>query len=264
MWGNRHDPTPRKITLRGFNNLTKTLGLNLYEVAYARSELERQAWHELVQRTYNSGRLGDIMTAVAERIGATVLNVSGQDYEPQGASVNLLIAEGPIPAEGSTGIREQALLAHLDKSHISVHTYPESHPHNGIHTVRLDVEVSTCGEVSPLHALPELLSCFDADVASIDYRVRGFTRSSDGERVFMDHAFASIQHHLGTEVASRYDMVDSNFPQQHFFHTRLRVRDIDPDVYLLVAGERTLGRTELERIRELVSREIDEIFTGPA
>ena len=42
---------------------------------------------------YNAERLTQILTGVAEIIGATVLNVAREDYEPQGASVTILIAE---------------------------------------------------------------------------------------------------------------------------------------------------------------------------
>ena len=34
-----------------------------------------------------------------------------------------------------------------------MHTYPESHPDNGISTFRADIDVSTCGRISPLKAL---------------------------------------------------------------------------------------------------------------
>lgn len=50
-------------------------------------------------------------------IGAKVLNIARQDYDPQGASVTILIAEGSMLPAGETQ------LAHLDKSHVTVHTY---------------------------------------------------------------------------------------------------------------------------------------------
>ena len=56
-------------------------------------------------------------------IGANILNIAKQDYDPQGASVTILISE-----EGSE--KEDGVM-HLDKSHLTVHTYPESHPHKG-------------------------------------------------------------------------------------------------------------------------------------
>jgi S-adenosylmethionine decarboxylase len=46
-----------------------------------------------------------------------------------------------------------ALLGHLDKSHLTVHTYPEFHPELDISTFRVDIELATCGKVSPLSAL---------------------------------------------------------------------------------------------------------------
>ena len=45
--------------------------------------------------------ISKILTHVTEMIGAKVLNISKQDYEPQGASVTILVAEGSmIPVEG--------------------------------------------------------------------------------------------------------------------------------------------------------------------
>ena len=39
------------------------------------------------------------------------------------------------------------LVLQLDKSHITVHTYPEYHPDEGISTFRADIDVATCGEI---------------------------------------------------------------------------------------------------------------------
>ena len=73
-------------------------------------------------------------------------------------------------------------MAHLDKSHITVHTYPESHPYEGISTFRADIDVSTCGYISPLKALNFLINTFKPDIATVDYRIRGFTRDVHGRK----------------------------------------------------------------------------------
>ncbi len=74
-----------------------------------------------------------------------------------------------------------------------MHTYPESHPDNGISTFRADIEVSTCGKISPLRALNYLLHSFESDIVIIDYRVRGFTRDVKGVKHYIDHKINSIQ-----------------------------------------------------------------------
>ena len=72
------------------------------------------------------------------------------------ASVTILIAEGCLHSVGAEdnssapGPLPETVLAHLDKSHITVHTYPEYNPIGGISTFRADIDVSTCGEISPL------------------------------------------------------------------------------------------------------------------
>lgn len=88
-------PLPR-LRLQGFNNLTKSLSFNIYDVCYAASEDERRRYIEYIDEEYNADRLTTILTDVAEIIGANILNVARQDYDPQGASVTILISEQPV------------------------------------------------------------------------------------------------------------------------------------------------------------------------
>jgi len=145
----------KKLQLYGFNNLTKTLSFNMYDICYAKSPENRSAYIAYIDEEYNAARLTAILTEVANIIGANILNIAQQDYEPQGASVTMLISEGKISSEPGTCVVVDSpdVVAHLDKSHITVHTYPESHPDKGISTFRADIDVSTCGEISPLKVL---------------------------------------------------------------------------------------------------------------
>ena len=106
-----------KLKLYGFNNLTKALSFNIYDVCYAKTAREQRDYIAYIDSQYNSERLTNILTTLTDMIGAKVLNISCQDYEPQGASVTILIAEGSMIPAGETQ------LAHLDKSHVTVHTY---------------------------------------------------------------------------------------------------------------------------------------------
>ena len=184
----------KKLALYGFNNLTKTLSFNIFDVCYAKTEREKQDYIRYIDEQYNSERLTNILCDVTEMIGASILNISKQDYEPQGASVNILIAEGHVPSQidvscnqGETFLKRRDIHAHLDKSHVTVHTFPESHPDNEVTTFRVDIDVSTCGEISPLNTLDYLIRSFDSDIITIDYRVRGFTRDVNGKKCFIDH-----------------------------------------------------------------------------
>ena len=85
----------KKLQLQGFNNLTKTLSFNIYDVCYADSALQREAYIQYIDEAYNAERLTAILTDVAAIIGANILNVAHQDYDPQGASVTMLISEEP-------------------------------------------------------------------------------------------------------------------------------------------------------------------------
>ena len=242
-----------KIQLYGFNNLTKTLSFNLYDICYANTVKDRQSYIEYIDEYYNAQRLTAILKDVAKRIGAHVLNIAQQDYEPQGASVTMLIAEEEIPA---------SLVGHLDKSHLTVHTYPESHPHNGVCTFRADIDVSTCGEISPLNTLEKLIKSFDSDIITMDYRVRGFTRSESGGKIFMDHDIMSIQDFIPHDILKKYDTYDVNLYEERIFHTSMMLREYDLDNYLFNLDAVDLKEKTRSRIERNLEREMQEIFYG--
>ena len=252
-----------KLKLLGFNNLTKTLSFNIYDICYARSSQHQQEYIEYIDEAYNAERLTTILTEVADIVGANILNVARQDYDPQGASVTMLISEGhhdglhvPSPVE------KDSVVAHLDKSHITVHTYPETHPDAGISTFRADIDVSTCGKISPLKALNYLIKSFESDIVVMDYRVRGFTRNVRGMKHYIDHSIDSIQNFISRDIKDRYDMVDVNVYQENIFHTKMRLKQLDLDTYLFGEGVSELPPRDAKRIRERVDHEIMEIFYG--
>ena len=107
-----------KLKLYGFNNLTKSLSFNIFDICYAETQKDQKEYIEYIDDMYNSDRLITILTNLTQMIGAQILNISQQDYEPQGASVTILIAEKTMVPMGKTHV------AHLDKSHVTVHTYP--------------------------------------------------------------------------------------------------------------------------------------------
>ncbi len=257
----------RKIKLEGFNNLTKTLSFNIYDICYANTPAHRREYIEYIDEAYNAERLTGILIGVCTIIGANILNIARQDYEPQGASVTMLIAEEDTAVASasdaaSPGPLPESVACHLDKSHATVHTYPESHPDNGVSTFRADIDVSTCGVISPLKALNYLIHSFESDIVIMDYRVRGFTRDRRGKKHFIDHKINSIQNFLSRDTRERYQMMDVNLYQENIFHTKMRLKEYSLDDYLFGVGEEALTPAESRKISKRVEHEMMEIFYG--
>lgn len=257
----------RKLRLQGFNNLTKTLSFNIYDICYAKTRKERREYIEYIDEAYNAERLTQILTDVTEIIGATILNIAHQDYDPQGASVTMLISEEPIVSKHLSNTEEpgplpDAVVAHLDKSHLTVHTYPESHPGNGISTFRVDIDVSTCGRISPLRALNYLIHSFESDIVTMDYRVRGFTRDVAGKKHYIDHKITSIQNYISNDTRARYQMIDVNVYQENIFHTKMLLKEHDLNSYLFGSKKEELTAQEQKKITQQLRREMAEIFYG--
>ena len=258
----------QRIQLHGFNNLTKSLSFNMYDICYTKTKEEREAYIEYIDEQYNADRLTKILENVSDIIGAHVLNIAKQDYVPQGASVTILVSEGPVvevPTESFTespGPLPDSVVMQLDKSHITVHTYPEYHPDEGISTFRADIDVATCGKISPLKALNYLIHSFDTDIMTIDYRVRGFTRDITGNKLFIDHEISSIQNYIPNNVKNLYDMIDVNVYQEHIFHTKCKLKEFDLNNYLFGYTQEKLSVKEREEITKKLKTEMDEIFYG--
>ena len=65
-------PLPR-LKLQGFNNLTKSLSFNIYDVCYAASEGERGRYIEYIDEEYNADRLTQILAdAITDRQQAAI------------------------------------------------------------------------------------------------------------------------------------------------------------------------------------------------
>jgi len=257
------------LTLYGFNNLTKTLSFNIYDVCYAKSQREQKDYIAYIDEQYNSERLTKILCDVTEMIGAQVLNISKQDYEPAGASVNILLAEEKVSLENidescnsGAGFLPEKIHAHLDKSHVTVHTFPEYHPENSIATFRVDIDVATCGTISPLKTLDYLIGSFDSDIMTIDYRVRGFTRDIGGKKCYIDHDITSIQNYINDETLTKYDAIDVNVYQSNIFHTKMLIKDIALQNYLFNKDVYELSPKERLSITDNLRREMIEIFSG--
>jgi len=250
-----------KLKLYGFNNLTKSLSFNIYDICYAKGAREQKDYIAYIDSQYNSDRLTGILEQLTSMIGANILSVSKQDYDPQGASVTFLIAEKDM--RNGIGAKSETVVAHLDKSHVTVHTYPEYHPETSIATFRVDIDVSTCGEITPLSTLDYLIGSFDSDIITMDYRVRGFTRDIDGAKIFLDEdGLTSIQKYIDGKTLEKYDAVDVNVYQSNIFHTKMLIKDVDLQNYLFNSDVYELPPRKRLDITNSLRQEMIEIFSG--
>ncbi len=256
----------KKMKLYGFNNLTKTLSFNIFDICYTRDNEEQCAYKAYIDEQFNAERITKILKNVTEIIGAYVLNIARQDYDPEGASVTIMISEEKVPKKlldlscNNGIIPSTDIVAHLNKSHVTAHTYPESHPRKGVSSFRADIDVSTCGTISPLKGLKYLIESFDSDIISIDYRVRGFTRDLNGKKFYIDHKIASIQDFIPKEIKDDYEMIDVNVYQENIFHTKMVLKNFVLDEYLFDITENDLELKEKNKIIKEIKKEMSEIF----
>ena len=214
------------IKLDGFNNLTKALSFNLYDFCVARNEEEQDAYVKFIYEKYNAERVTDILKGICNIIEANVLAVSDQDYDPWGASSLVLMSD----IKGS-GVSEVNM--HLDKSHICAHTYPDFREEGKVCTFRVDIDIATCGEISPLKALNFMFEAFESDVVVSDYVVRGYTRDTEGRKIFMDHSLNSIQDYIDPKILADYHCVDLALQSENIWQTKMLRTRMDEEEYFM-------------------------------
>lgn len=254
-----------KVRLQGFNNLTKVVSFNLYDFFVARTEAERMAYIKYIDAEFSAERITATLETIAKIIDAEVLSVSKQDYDPHGASSLVLMSD-----LGQDGVTEddvaaakracRSVGAHLTKSHLCAHTYPDWLDPNGICSFRVDIDIATCGTIVPLRALDFMFESFENDVVIIDYVVRGFTRDTKGHRVYMDHKVSSIRDYINPDILDAYDCEDLVLQNENIWQLKMKRRELDAAQYFDKGTD--VSTPENKDALEHVEREMAGIFYG--
>ena len=129
-------------------------------------------------------------------------------------------------------------------------------------TFRVDIDVATCGEITPLSTLDYLIGSFDSDIITMDYRVRGFTRNVEGKKLFMDHRITSIQDYIDQAILDKYDAIDINIHQANIFHTKMLIKEMDLQNYLFNSDIYEITPKTRLQISNSLRQEMIEIFSG--
>jgi S-adenosylmethionine decarboxylase len=250
-----------KISLSGFNNLTKIVSFNLYDFCITLDEQQRQEYVRYINDKYSASHIVKVSEKICECIKANVLSISQQDYEPVGASSMVLMSDIMGGGwENKKGPESSQVSCHLDKSHITAHTYPDAGDPAGICSFRVDIDIATCGDIIPLDAMNTLFEAFECDVVVIDYVVRGYTRLANGKKIYNDYHFNSIQDFIRPDILSQYQFrSDINMPHDNIWQTKLRIReDFSPERYLLNGSDK--DHPLVQEKMGLLMKEMREVF----
>lgn len=238
------------MQLSGFNNLKKALSFSFYDFVIAINEAEKESYIEYINSSYSAKKISELLEKIVNIIDAEVLYVSLQDYEPYGASSMILLGD----------IKGSGVDMHLDKSHITAHTYPDFDNKNGILSFRVDIELSTCGEITPLSSLNTIFDFFDTDLVTIDYMVRGFTRNKNGEHIYMDHEINSIQEYISADILKSYETKELILQNDNIWQLKLLRTDMQTDEYF--SPQTQLTQEEKSIYMKELNEEMLSIFNG--
>lgn len=250
--------------ISGFNNLTKVLSFNLYDFCITLNDEQRKEYVEWIHQKYSAKKIYDISEKVCEVIQAEILNASIKDFEPVGASTLVLMSDcagdgGHWDKHKISCPESSSLNLHLDKSHITAHTYPDAESPDGICSFRVDLDIATCGNIIPLKAINYLFEAFQVDLVVADYVVRGYTRLQDGTKIFNDHPFNSIQEWIDPKIMEMYShRSDLNMTQVHTWQTKMMIKNCGPERYLMKKSD--INHPDVDMKMGLLQKEMQEIY----
>ena len=96
----------------------------------------------------------------------------------------------------------------------------------------------------------------------MDYRVRGFTRDVNGEKLFMDHEINSIQDYIANSTLEKYEKVDINVKEANLFHTKMLLKELELKNYLFNKKEEELSIDKRNEIKDSLRKEMLDIYYG--
>ena len=247
-----------KIKLSGFNNLTKILSFNLYDFCLTFSKEQKEEYINWINEKYSAEKILEISRHICKIIDSDVINESKMNYDPVGASTMTLMSD--VQGGKWEEVKSQAYKAHLTKSHLTSHTYPDASDPNGICTFRVDFDIATCGDIIPLSAINYLFESFECDVVYIDYVIRGYTRLESGKKIYNDHNyFNSIQDFIEKDILKDFKYrSDLNIPRDNIWQTKLMVNRFGPERF--VFKQEDIRNQEIDVKMELLYKEMNEVF----
>jgi S-adenosylmethionine decarboxylase len=198
-----------------------------------------------------------MLIRIAEIMDATVLNVSSKDFDPYGASVVLLMSDAKA-GEMANLMAQSTVSVHLDKSHICAHTYPDSLDPDGVCSFRVDIDIATCGSISPLYALDFMFASFESDVVVADYVVRGFTRGAKGKKIYMDHEVKSVAEFVSPKILRDYETLDVNNNDGLTYQTKFLRKELDESSYF--RNPKQVSAEIRAQKMELIRKEMAAVF----
>ena len=257
-----HYSDQERIELTGFNNLTKILSFNLYDFCITFDDKQRNDYINYINERYSSSKILEISRKICEIIESDIISESKMDYEPVGASTMTLMSDikGGKWEEVNNSGPAHAYKAHLTKSHLTSHTYPDASAPNGICTYRVDFDIATCGDIIPLNAINYLFEAFECDVVFIDYVVRGYTRLENGKKIYNDQYFNSIQDFIKPEILEDFEFKsDLNIPRDNIWQTKLMAKKFGPERFVYEPST-DIKRPEIDKKMRMLYDEMREVY----
>jgi len=257
--------TQEKIKLSGFNNLTKILSFNLYDFCITFNDKEKEEYINFINEKYSSEKILEISREICKIINSDIISESKMDYDPVGASTMTLMSDAQggkweeVTNKDKSENGGNSYSAHLTKSHLTSHTYPDASDPKGICTYRVDFDIATCGDIIPLKAINYLFDAFECDVVYVDYVIRGYTRLDNGQKIYNDQYFNSIQDFIEPRILEDFSFrSDLNIPRDNIWQTKLMAKEFGPERF--VFDQKDVNHPEIEEKMRSLYKEMEDVY----
>ncbi len=235
------------------NNINKNINLSIYNIYYINSENTYKYYIKYINNIYNNKNIINLIKNISKKTNSKILNIYKINYKLKFNKKNKIINR-----------TKNILLTFLyNNNNICIYTYIENYSKNNkIYTIRTDINIYSCGLISPLFYINIILLFFKCDLININYNINGFTKYKNGKKYFINKKFNSIKKYINKNIINKYDLLELNIYQGNIFNIKMIIKKINIKKYIFknLFKKYILNKNKKNKITKLLFKEIYEIY----
>ncbi len=240
-----------KIIYKNYN-INKNIYISIYNIYYVSSKNIYKYYIKYINNTYNNNKLINLIKNISKITNSKILNIykinNELKFNKKNKNINKI---------------KNILLSYLyNNNNICIYTYIENYSKNKIYTIRTDINIYSCGLISPLIYINNIITFFKSDIININYIINGFNKNINSKKHFIDKKFNSIKNFINKNIKQKYDFLDLNIYQENLYNTKMIIKKINIKNYIFknLFKKYILNEKKKKKITKLILKEIYNIY----
>ncbi len=239
--------------IKNFSNINENINISIYNIYYINSKNTYKYYINYINNIYNNKNLIKLIKKISKKTNSKILHTYKLNYK---LKLN--------KKKKTINITKNILLSYLyNNNNICIYTYIENYSKNKIYTIRTDINIYSCGLISPLNYINNIILFFKSDLININYIINGFTKDINGKKYFINNKISSVKNFIKKKIIKNYDFLEINIYQENLFNIKMIIKNINIKNYIfknLIKKKYILSKKKKNKIIKSIFKEMYEIY----